>query len=226
MRAMTSEDRRTVVRDALGIGLATGAYGLSFGALSVAAGLSIAQTCALSLLMFTGASQFALIGIVAGGGSAMAGAVSAILLGTRNGLYGLRISTLLDLDGAKRMAGAQLVIDESTAMAMAHEESGLGPLGFWSAGLSVFALWNLGTLLGALGAEVLPGPRVLGLDAAVPAAFIALLAPRLRGREHWLVASLAALVAIVLTPLLPAGFPVLAAAVVAVVVGLRKARSS
>ena len=221
---MTAEMRREIVRDAVGIGVATGAYGLSFGALSVAAGLDVAQTSALSLLMFTGASQFALIGVLGAGGAWLAAAGSAILLGTRNALYGLRMSPLLDLSGGRRIAGSHLVIDESTAMGIAHEEGGHGALGFFATGLSVFVFWNLGTLLGALGARVIPSPESLGLDAAVPAAFIALLAPRLRRGEPWAIAGLGAVVALALTPVLPVGVPIIASAIVAVVAGLRRRR--
>lgn len=211
--------RRSIVRDALGIGVATGAYGISFGAISVAAGLSIAQTCVLSLLMFTGGSQFALVGSA---GSPGAGAATAIMLGARNALYGVRLSPILRARGVRRFAAAQLVIDESSAMAIGQRESRSGRLAFWATGLAVFVLWNLGTVAGALGGEALDDPGTLGLDAAVPAAFLALLAPRMRGREPWIVAIGGAAVALALTPVAPAGVPVLCAAAVAVVVGLRR----
>jgi predicted branched-subunit amino acid permease len=201
------------------VGVATGAYGLSFGALSTAAGLDILQTCALSLLMFTGGSQFAFVGIVSGGGSSVAAAATAVLLGARNALYGLRLSALLGVRGAKRAAASQLVIDESTAMAIGRDEILLARLGFYATGLSVFVLWNLATLVGALGAQSLSDPKVLGLDAAAPAAFAALLAPRMRGREPWLVGSAAAVVALVSLRFVPIGVPVLLAAGVAVLDG-------
>ncbi|MFM7718338.1 MAG: AzlC family ABC transporter permease [Actinomycetota bacterium] len=219
---MSGDRRRQVLRDALGIGVATGAYGLSFGAVAIAAGLTVPQACALSTLMFTGASQFALVGVVGAGGAPLAAAASAILLGTRNGLYGLGISRLLAFGGVRRATGAHLAIDESTAMALAHEPDGFGRLGFVATGLSVFLFWNLGTLLGALGARVLPSPERLGLDAAIPAAFIGLLAPRLRGRETLAVAAAGACVALALAPVLPPGIPVLAAALVALAAGMRK----
>jgi predicted branched-subunit amino acid permease len=211
--------RRRVVRDGVAIGVATGAYGVSFGALSTAAGLTLAQTCALSLVMFTGASQFALVAVANTGGSALAGAVTAILLGTRNTFYGLRLSSLLRLHGARRFLAAHFVIDESTAMAIAHDDE-RARVAFWSTGLAIFVCWNLGTLFGALGTESFSDPAVLGLDAAAPAAFLALLAPRMRGREPWTVALGAAAVALVVTPFVPAGVPVLTAAAVAVALGL------
>jgi predicted branched-subunit amino acid permease len=222
---MEAADRR-VVRDGIGVGAATGAYGLSFGAIAVASHLSVLQTCVLSLVMFSGASQFAIVGVIGGGGSAFAGAASAVLLGARNAFYGMRLSPLLDLRGARKVAAAQLVIDESTAMALAHEEEGRGRLAFFAAGASIFVLWNLGTLVGALAAGHLADPKALGLDAAVPAAFLALLAPRLVGREPWVVAVLGAAVAIALAPFVPVGLPVLAAAAVAVLVGARARRTA
>lgn len=212
-------DRRRVRRDAVGVGVATGAYGVSFGAVAVAAGLSVPEAAALSLLMFTGASQFAFVGVAA---SPLSGAATAVLLGTRNALYGLRLSALLGERGGRRVAAAQLVIDESTAMAVGREDDpDLARAAFWWTGLSVYVGWNVATVLGAMGAEALADPGVLGLDAAAPAAFVALLAPRLRNRELWAVALVAGAVAVALTPVVPAGVPVLGAAVVAVVVGLR-----
>src|SRR5437016_13932092 len=95
--------QRAIVRDALGIGIASGAYAISSGAISTAAGLTLLQTCALSLLMFTGASQFALVGVIGAGGSIWAGAATAALLGSRNALYGLRLASLLDVRGVRRV---------------------------------------------------------------------------------------------------------------------------
>jgi predicted branched-subunit amino acid permease len=198
---------RPIVRDALGIGLATGAAGLSYGALAAAAGLSTVQTCALSLLMFTGASQFAFVGLIDGG--AGAAVATALLLGVRNGLYGLRLAPIL----RARPLAAHLVIDESAAMAFGREPQ----LGFWATGVSVFVCWNVASLMGALGAGALSDPRVLGLDAVAPAAFLALLAPRLQSKEPRAVAAAAALAAVAVTPLVPAGVPVLVAAGVAMV---------
>jgi predicted branched-subunit amino acid permease len=209
-----------VRRDAFTVGLATGAYGISFGAVSVAAGLTVPQTAALSLLMFTGASQFAFVGIAA---APMSGALSAVLLGTRNALYGLRLSMLITDRGWRRAAAAQLVIDESTAMAVGHDspddDHALARDAFWFTGLAVYVCWNTATVLGAVGAHALSDPAVLGLDAAAPAAFVALLAPRLRDRWSWSVALIAAAVALIATPLTPAGVPVLLAGAVAIVAG-------
>ncbi len=221
--ALSGALRRRILVDALGIGVATGVYGLSFGAVSVASGLSVLQTCALSLLMFSGASQYAFVALAGNGAAAIA---TAALLGARNGLYGLRLSRLLHSGPVRRLPTAQLVIDESTAMALGHEESGdrASRLAFYSTGTAVFLLWNAMTCAGALAAGALPDPESYGLDAVAPAAFLALLAPRLRGRGPVALAVVAAVVALALTPAVPAGVPVLAAAAVAVAsVFLRRA---
>jgi predicted branched-subunit amino acid permease len=217
---LPAAERSGILRDSLGIGVATGAYGLSFGAVSVAAGLSVTQTCALSLLMFTGASQFALVGVLAGGGGPLSGAVTALLLGTRNTLYGLRLAPLLAWHGRRRVAAAHLVIDESTAMAVARGSTPAARLGFLATGLSIFLLWNLATLVGALAGNALGDPRTYGLDAAVGAAFLALLWPRLSKRQGRLVALAAAAVALAMVPVSAAGVPVLAAGGVALLAGV------
>lgn len=214
-----------MIRDALGIGIATGAYALSFGAISTAAGLSLLQTCALSLLMFTGASQFALVGVVGAGGSVWAGAATAALLGSRNALYGVRLSSLLDTGEWKRALAAHLVIDETTAMAIARESVPESRLAFWATGLAVFTLWNLGTLIGALATHALPDPKVLGFDAAPPAAFLALLAPRLRAREPMAIALAAGVVALVCLPFVPAGVPLLIVALLVALFGVLRSRT-
>jgi predicted branched-subunit amino acid permease len=215
-----SADRRSITRNALGIAVASGAYAVSFGALSTVAGLSLLQTCALSVLMFTGASQFALIGVVGAGGSVWAGAVTAALLGSRNGLYGLRLSSLLELRGWRRPAAAHFVIDETTAMAIGQDAPPSSRYAFWSTGLLLFVFWNTGTVIGALATHAIPDPKAFGLDAAPPAAFLALLAPRLRAREPIAIALAAGIVALALLPFVPAGVPLLAVAVLVAFYGV------
>jgi len=218
-----------VLRQAASVGLATGAYGVSFGALSVASGLSVLQTCALSLLMFTGGSQFAFVGVVGAGGSGAAALATAGLLGVRNGFYGLQMAPLLRPRGLRRLAAAHLTIDESTAVgtvqqALRPDRRDLIAVGFWATGLAVFALWNLATLVGAVVGDALGDPRRYGLDAAAAAAFLALVWPRLRAAEPRLVGLAAAAVAVALVVVAPAGVPVLAAAVVALLAAWRGPR--
>ena len=220
MSTVEEPTRRSVVRDSLGVAIATGTYGLSFGAVGVASGLDVWQTCALSLVMFTGASQFALVGVLGSGGTPVAGALAALLLGTRNTLYGLRMAPLLGYRGWRRAAAAHVLIDESTAMAVTRPDRALARTGFLTTGVTIFVLWNLTTLVGAVAGEQLGDPRDLGLDAAVGAAFLALLWPRLTTPLLRAVAVLAALVAAGAVTVTPAGVPVLVAAGVAVLVGV------
>jgi branched chain amino acid efflux pump len=218
------QERARIVRDSLGVGVATGAYGVSFGAVGVAAGLSVAQTCALSLLMFTGASQFALAGVVTAGGAPLSAAATALLLGTRNTLYGLRMAPLLGWVGWRRIAAAHLLIDESTAMGVTRDSRPAARVGFLTTGLSIFVLWNAATLVGAVAGASIGDPRTYGLDAAVGAAFLALLWPRLRDPANRVVAVLAAVVALGLVPFTAAGVPVLAAGGVALLAGMLSRR--
>lgn len=213
--------RRIVVREALAVGIATAAYGISFGALAVAAGLDVWQACFLSLVMFTGGSQYALVGVLASGGVAAgpSAIASAALLGSRNAIYGIRMAPILGGGWWKKLAAAWGTIDESTAVALAQPQGHLRRLGFWVTALVIFVGWNLTTLLGALIGDALGDPRVYGLDAAAAAAFLGLLWPRLRRMQASAVAVAAALIATLLTPALMPGLPVLVAASVAVLVG-------
>ncbi len=209
------------------MGVATGAYGISFGALAVAAGLDVWQACALSLLMFTGGSQFAFVGIIGAGGIAAAPSAiaTASMLGIRNGLYALELTQLLAVRGARRVAAAQLTIDESTAVAVSQPDPRSSRLGFWVAGLSVYGLWNLMTLAGALIGNTIGDPRTYGLDAAAVAAFTALLWPRLRDRDAVAIAVVGSVVAAALMPALPAGIPVILASGAALI-ALRRPRGA
>lgn len=215
--------RRAAIRQALSVSAATGLYGISFGALSVAAGLDTWQTMALSLLMFTGGSQFAFVGVIGAGGAGAAAVGTAALLGARNALYGAAMAPLLRYRGWRRTVAAHVTIDESVAVATAHTGEGdaVTRTAFWWTGVGVFTLWGAFTLVGALVGNALGDPRRWGLDAAAGAAFLALLWPRLAGRAAQVVAAGAVVVALALTPVTPAGVPVLAAAVVAVVLGWR-----
>ncbi len=217
-----TRQQRLAVREGLAVGLATAAYGISFGALSVAAGLDIWQTCFISIVMFSGGSQFALVGVLAAGGVAAgpAAIASAALLGVRNGIYGLRTAPIVGSGLWRRVAAAWITIDESTAVALAQPTPRSRTVGFWVTGLAVFIGWNITTLLGALIGDAVGDTRAYGLDAAAAAAFVGLLWPRLKRMQAVAVAVAAAVVAATLTPVLMPGLPVLVAALVAVVVGL------
>lgn len=195
--------------------MAVGLSGFAFGVTSAGIGLTLTQTCALSLLVFTGASQFALVGALSAGGSALAAAAGAFFLGARNAFYGLRLSQLLALPRVVRPFAAQWVIDETAAVSLAQPTRRSARIGFAVTGLSLYVLWNLTTLLGALGADAIGDTRAWGLDAAGPAVFLALLAPMVKSGTERVVAGLAVLLGLGLLPVLPAGVPVLAAALAA-----------
>jgi predicted branched-subunit amino acid permease len=203
------------------VALATSAYGVSFGALATASGLDVWQTCVLSLLMFTGGSQFAFIGVFGAGGlAALPTAIaSAAMLGVRNAAYGMRMAPIVGTTFWRRLGALHFTIDESTAIALAQTSDRARRVGFWVTGIAIYIGWNATTLVGALLGDVVGDPRAYGLDAAAAAAFLALLWPRLRGRQPIAVGVAAAVVATVLTPVLMPGVPVLIAAVVAIVVG-------
>ena len=223
VEALDPSRRRAVLRQAWSVGVATGAYGVSFGALSVAAGLNLWQTQALSALMFTGGSQFAFVGIIATGVAAAPSAVAtAALLGIRNGLYGLQTSQVLGVRGMRRIVAAHLTIDESTAVGVTQPEVAAKRAGFWHTGVAVFVFWNAMTLAGALLGNALGDPKRYGLDAAAAGAFCALLWPRLHSLDSLATAGVAVVLALVLLPFVPAGVPVLVASLAAVAVGLRR----
>ena len=216
--APTSAEVGRVRRSSIGLGVAVGAYGIGFGALAVANGLTELQAVAMSLLVFTGASQFAFIGVVGAGGSPISGVATALALGARNTFYGLRMAPTLRARGGCRLLAAQITIDESTAMAISQPSEGLARIGFWTTGTAVFIFWNIATLVGAVAAAQISDPRTIGLDAAVGAAFLALLWPQLTSKTNRVVAAVSAALALLLTPVLPPGIPVLLMAGVGIIV--------
>ena len=203
-----------------------GLYGTAFGAASIAAGFSVLQTCLLSLLAFSGASQFAVVGVMGAGGTAIAGIATASLLGVRNMLYALRMAPLLRVSGFKKVIAAQVTIDESTGVALSQEKLGTEAMkqGFWLTGFGVYIFWNIFTLLGALGAKAMGNPSAWGLDAAVPAAFLGLVWPRLTNKLERALAVGALVLAVLLSPVLSAGLPIIATVILAVIFGWKVRR--
>lgn len=227
-----SGDERELIRRArsqgVQVALAVSLYGVSFGALAVISGFSVAQTMVLSLVMFSGASQFALIGVIATGGAAagFAAVASAGLLGIRNGLYALRMSPIVGPGALKRLVAAQLTVDESTAVGSAQSSLESNRAGFWTTAILLYTGWNIATLLGALLGDVLGDVRTWGLDAAAAAAFLGLVWPRLQAKEPIAVALAAGLLTAILLPALPAGVPILVVAVLTIVLALIRHRQA
>lgn len=223
---MPGAPRPTYVRDGVALGAAVGLFGVTYGILATTAGLSVAQACATSLLVFTGASQFAAVGIVGAGGSPVSALASALMLASRNGIYGLALHRHLRGGILRRLGMAHLIIDESTAMALGQDEPDDAGKAFLVAGLSVFAFWNLGTALGAVGGNALGDPEAWGLDAAFPAGFLVLAAPHIRSRDGRVAAVAGAVIALVAVPLVPAGAPIVLASLGAgVALLVRRGRS-
>lgn len=213
------EDEASVKKDSMSLSVATGVYGLSFGALAVAAGLSTWQAMALSALLFSGGSQFAVVGVLSAGGAGASAVATSSLLGVRNAIYGLQVNHFLRPRGLKRALAAQITIDESAAMSVGRPTEQLSKVGFWWTGVGVYTFWNLMTFVGTLAGNAMGDPKKYGLDAAAVGAFLALLWPRLGTLEGKLTAALAACIALGLSPITKAGVPVLATVIAAVIIG-------
>lgn len=213
-------ERRAIARAAVGIGLYAGAFGVTFGAISISSGLSVPQTMLLSVVMFTGASQFAFVGVVAAGGSPFAAIPVALLLGVRNAFYGVPVTHIVRPRGLARLRTAHFVIDESTAMAVAQVSPQARRYAFWATGAAMFSFWVIGGFAGAMIGTTI-NPADFGLDAAAPAIYLALLWPQLKRRSAPIVGLLGAAVALLLIPIAPAGVPVIAAAGVAILAGFK-----
>jgi predicted branched-subunit amino acid permease len=211
-----------VHRTSLSVSFTVGLYGAAFGAAGITAGFSVLQTCLLSILLFSGASQFAVVEIMGAGGAAVSAIATSTLLGFRNALYGLQLAPILKIKGLKRLLAAQITIDESTAVATLQETDMNRRKGFYVTGIGVYIFWNLFTLLGALGASAIGDQAVWGLDAAVPAAFCGLIWPRIKSKTDFVVAASAIAWALFLTPITPAGIPIITTVILAVVFGLKK----
>ena len=215
---------RPVVAASITLGFAVGIFAVSFGVAAVAAGASTAQACVMSLLAFTGASQFSAVSVVAGGGSTGSALSGALLLAARNGVFGLAMSRRLTGRLPTRMLAAQITLDESTAMSAAQDDPQAQRVAFWVTGVSVYVFWNLGTLVGALAGSAID-PKTYGLDAAIPAAFVAMLWPQLRTRRGRIAVALGAAICLASIPVLPIGLPILAASL-AIMIGIPVPRDS
>jgi 4-azaleucine resistance transporter AzlC len=208
MRSLYRTIHRDDLRDALALAAALAIVGVSFGALSTAAGVPLPMTLALSLLVFAGGAQFLVIAVAAAGGSPLAGLVGGLLLNARLLPYGLAMGGVIGDRLPARLLGAHILIDESVAFARARDGE-RRRTAFWLSGGLAYLFWNAGAALGAVAGGVVPDLDALGVDAAFPAALLALLLPSLRGADARRVGLGAAAIALMATPWLPAGLPVL-----------------
>ncbi|MFJ4618958.1 AzlC family ABC transporter permease [Streptomyces sp. NPDC088812] len=200
----------SLVRDSSLVWVASGVVGLSFGALSVAGGLPVWVPVVMSLVVYAGSAQFSAVGVLLAGGGPFAAVATGLLLNTRAVAFSLAVADLLGPGRAARLLGAHLVTDETVAFALAQPDPARRRAAFWVSGLGLFAVWNLGVLAGALVGTALGDTAVYGLDAAFPAVLVALVLPSLRASRFLRrPAALGALIALVATPVVPAGVPVL-----------------
>jgi 4-azaleucine resistance transporter AzlC len=204
-------------RAAITFAATSGVIAISFGVLARTSGLSLVMTCVMSLVVFAGGAQFLAVATLASGGTPLAAVLGGIVLNARHLPYGLAVAPLLRGPLWKRALSSQIVLDESTALALSQPTPELGRLAFYACGCSLFAAWNLGTLAGALAGGAIADPSALGLDAAFPASLVALLAPLLRRPEMRAAALTGGVVALVATPFTAPGIPILLAAAGAVV---------
>jgi 4-azaleucine resistance transporter AzlC len=209
---------RPVMTASATLGTAVGVFGITFGVGAVNAGASVIQACVMSLLVFTGASQFSAVSVIAAGGSVASALSGALVLAARNGVYGLTMGRRIEGRLGTRLLAAHLTIDESTAMSMAQDRPDAQRLAFWMTGGCIYVFWNLGTLVGALLGSAID-PKTFGLDAAFPAAFVFMVWPLLRTRRGRIAAALGVVICLALIPVLPIGLPILCAAA-AVLVGV------
>lgn len=223
MRAVLRTADWALLRDIGALAAAAGVVAVSFGALAVAAGLPGWLVAAMSVLVFAGGSQFLAVGLLAAG-SPVGALLGGLLLNARHLPYGLAIAEVVGRRWPARLAGAHLLIDESVAFAMAQEGPRARRQAYWLTGGALFLTWNCGTLLGLLLGSAVADPTTLGVDAAFPAGLLALLWPSLRDPAARHVALAAAAVALLTTPLLPAGAPVLLALAGLGVVAFRRRR--
>lgn len=193
--------------------LADGLVGVSFGAIAVGTGFPIWLPMLLSVVVFAGASQFMFVAIISSGGNPIAAVVAGLLVNARHLPFGLAIGDAVGNGVMRRIVGSHVMIDESTAFAMAQSDPRRRRAAFWACGLGLFVCWNAGVLIGAFGGTLIRSTDALGMDAAFPAVLVALLMPALRDRATRSAALLGAAVAVGTGLVLPAGLPVLLALV-------------
>jgi 4-azaleucine resistance transporter AzlC len=211
MRSIWRTIDRALVRDVLAIAMAVAVIGASFGAVTVTSGLPWWLAPALSVLVFAGGAQFLAVGVLAAGGGPIAAVLGALLLNSRLLPYGLAIADTIGSGRVAKFLGSHLVTDETVAFAIGQPSRERSRAAFWLCGVALFVCWNLGTMAGVLAGRVIGDPDAFGLDAAFPAALLALVLPSLRDAATVRPALLGAAIALATTPFLPPGVPILLA---------------
>jgi 4-azaleucine resistance transporter AzlC len=215
---------RDIIRDVALVAAATALVGVTFGAITVSAGLPVWLPVMLSVLVFSGASQFVFVGLMIAGGGPMAAVLAALLVNVRHLPFGLVVGDLLGTGPARRLAGSHLMIDEAVAFALSQDDGPRRRAAYWVTGIGLFVSWNAAVVVGAAAGTAISDTGALGLDAAFPAVLLALILPSLRAPATRRAALAGVVVALVTAPFVPTGVPVLLA-LAGVVVGARRARS-
>jgi 4-azaleucine resistance transporter AzlC len=205
----SAERTSTLNRDVALVCLADAVVGASFGAIAVAGGLPVWVPVAMSLLVFAGGAQFSAVGVVLAGGGPVAAVTTGLLLNTRHLPFGFAVADVLGPRPLTTVVGAHLMVDESVAFCLGQSGPQMRRRAFWTSGLALFGAWNVAVLIGALAGQVIGDTDAFGLDAAFPAVLLALVLPALRDGRTRTAALLGAIIALVATPVLPAGLPVL-----------------
>jgi 4-azaleucine resistance transporter AzlC len=210
MRTVQRTGDRALRRDAATIAAAMIAVGGSFGAITIAYGLPLWVPLLMSTVVFAGGAQFLAVGLLAAG-NPLAAVLAGLLLNARHIPFGLTVAEAVGPRKRDRLIGSHLMTDEVVAFTLAEADPVRRRRVYWLIGITLFTSWNVGTALGVLLGGVTGDPDTLGLDAAFPAALIALIMPSLRDGATRTVALTGAAIAVLLTPVLPAGLPVMCA---------------
>jgi 4-azaleucine resistance transporter AzlC len=217
MRSILRTD--PIARDVTALCAAAMVVGLSFGAIASAAGVPLAQILVMNAFVYAGGAQFMAVGLAGAGATAAAIVVAGLLLNARHLPFGLAIGNgVLGTGRAARLLGSHLMTDESVAFALAQDDPARRRRAYWMTGVALFVTWNVSAAAGAVAGSALGDPATFGVDAAFPAALLALTLPSLRDKSSARVAGAGAVLALAATPFLPAGLPVLVALLALVIV--------
>lgn len=211
MRSIGRTLGRDLSRDIALVCLADTLVGASYGAISVGAGFPAWVPVLLSLIVFAGASQFMVVGILSAGGGLPAAVAAGLLVNARHLPFGFAVGDVLGRRASRQLLGSHLLIDESVAFALAQRDPARRQAAYWACGIALFVCWNLGVLAGSVAGQGIEDTDALGLDAAFPAVLLALVLPSLQNAATRWAALTGAGVALALAPVLPAGLPVLLA---------------
>jgi 4-azaleucine resistance transporter AzlC len=211
MRSIWRTLEPELARDIALVVAACAFVGLSFGAITVSSGLPVWLPMLMSVVVFAGAAQFMFVAIVASGGSLIAAVAAGLLVNTRLLPLGFAVG---DVRGTGwRRLGSHVITDESAAFTLAQQDPQQRRAAYWACSISLFVCWNIGTLIGAFGGTVISDTDAFGLDAAFPAVLLALVLPSLDNGPTRRAAATGVVIALVTSPFLTAGIPVLLALV-------------